>query len=189
MVTLCHPKDAGCELSFLLSASNMHFMDPLHAHSVFFSDPLYGFWYRYPKVNDSIVNCGVGRKTKFLRTEENNFLDSVEVYGFYGQIGPVYLFSDAISPEHVQGIYSLGPSYMYSFLDNEASLFHDELLRSGVLDARDGLTSKIVFGLNAQVFLLFIDHLISEDSSYFKKLKTVPTKNRNSKQLALLSGQ
>ncbi|GJU06967.1 BEACH domain-containing protein B isoform X1 [Tanacetum coccineum] len=45
------------------------------------------------------------------------------------------------------------PSYMYSFLDNEMAISGDNLLPSGVLDAKDGLASKIVFGLNAQVFL------------------------------------
>ena len=70
---------------------------------------------------------------------------------FCGQIGPLYLFNDAISPDQVQGIYSLGPSYMYSFLDNEAVPSSDNLVPSGILDAKDGLASKIIFGINAQV--------------------------------------
>ncbi|CAK7347274.1 unnamed protein product [Dovyalis caffra] len=83
--------------------------------------------------------------------EEESSLDSIQdFFSFHGQIGPVYLFGDAISPEQVQGIYSLGPSYMYSFLDNEATPFYDSSLPSGILDAKDGLASKIIFGLNAQ---------------------------------------
>lgn len=70
---------------------------------------------------------------------------------FFGQIGPVYLFNDAISSEQVQSIYSLGPSYMYSFLDNEALPLSGDKLPSGILDAKDGLASRIIFGLNAQV--------------------------------------
>lgn len=77
---------------------------------------------------------------------------------FHGQIGPVYFLNDAITPEQVQGIYSLGPSYMYSFLDNEAAPSNDNLVTSGILDVKDGLASKIIFGLNAQV--LYAQQLI-----------------------------
>ncbi|KAK6116093.1 hypothetical protein DH2020_008362 [Rehmannia glutinosa] len=58
--------------------------------------------------------------------------------------------SDAISSELVQGICFLGPSYMYYFLDNEISVYVDNFLSGGVLEAKDGLASKIIFGLNAQ---------------------------------------
>lgn len=51
------------------------------------------------------------------------------------------------------GIYSLGPSYMYSFLDNEYALSSDNPLPGGIFDAKDGLAPKIIFGLNAQVLL------------------------------------
>lgn len=63
------------------------------------------------------------------------------------------MFSEPISSEQVQGIYSLGPSYMYSFLDNEMAFRSDNPLPGGILDAKDGLASKITFGLNAQVLL------------------------------------
>lgn len=76
---------------------------------------------------------------------------------FSGQIGPVYLLNDAISSEQVQSIYSLGPSYMYSFLDNEALPLSGDKLPGGILDAKDGLASRIIFGLNAQV-LFFISY-------------------------------
>ncbi|MED6165352.1 hypothetical protein PIB30_098747, partial [Stylosanthes scabra] len=49
-----------------------------------------------------------------------------------------------------ESIYSLGPSYMYSFLDNEALPLCGDKLPSGILDVKDGLASKIIFGLNAQ---------------------------------------
>lgn len=71
-------------------------------------------------------------------------------------MGPVYLFNDVITPEQVQGVYTLGPSYMCSFLDNEVAVSRDGPLPGGVLDTKDGLASKIIFGLNAQVFFVIV---------------------------------
>ncbi|KAK2659945.1 hypothetical protein Ddye_006478 [Dipteronia dyeriana] len=106
---------------------------------------------RYAKVNELLTNSSIGTKFKMLQSEGDIVFDCVQdSVPFFGQIGPVYLFSDAISSEQVQGIHSLGPSYMYSFLDNEAASFYDNPLPSGILDAKDGLASKIIFGLNAQ---------------------------------------
>lgn len=106
---------------------------------------------RYAKVNELLTSSSIGMKINSPQNEEEIFPDSIrDFFSFHGQIGPVYLFSDAISSEQVQGIYSLGPSYMYSFLDNEATPFYDSSLPSGILDAKDGLSSKIIFGLNAQ---------------------------------------
>lgn len=79
---------------------------------------------------------------------------------FFGQIGPVYLFNDAMSPDQVRGIYSLGPSYMYSFLDNEAVPSSDNLVPSGILDIKDGLASRIIFGINAQVLFVSVLFLL-----------------------------
>ncbi|KAJ8762560.1 hypothetical protein K2173_007999 [Erythroxylum novogranatense] len=106
---------------------------------------------RYPKVNEFLTSCIIGMKIDLSQNEETSTFETIQdIFPFHGQIGPVYLFSDAISSEQVQGIYSLGPSYMYSFLDNEATPFHDIPLPSDVLDSKDGLASKIIFGLNAQ---------------------------------------
>lgn len=106
---------------------------------------------RYAKVNELLTSSSIGMKINLPHNEEEIFPDSIrDFFSFHGQIGPVYLFSDAISSEQVQGIYSLGPSYMYSFLDNEATPFYDSSLPSGILDSKDGLSSKIIFGLNAQ---------------------------------------
>lgn len=111
--------------------------------------------FRYAKITELLTKCRIGTKINLPRSEEDGFLDSVqEIFSFHGQIGPVYLFCDAISSEHVQGIYSLGPSYMYSFLDNQSAPFCDNPVPSGILDVKDGLASKIVFGLSAQVFPL-----------------------------------
>ncbi|KAI4307513.1 hypothetical protein L6164_030691 [Bauhinia variegata] len=108
---------------------------------------------RYAKINESLTSCTIGAKIKMPPHEEDHAFTSESLRDsspFFGQIGPVYLFNDAISADQVQGIYSLGPSYMYSFLDNEALPLCDGKLPSGILDAKDGLASRIVFGINAQ---------------------------------------
>ncbi|GFP89566.1 beach domain-containing protein lvsc [Phtheirospermum japonicum] len=106
---------------------------------------------RYAKINEPLSSCTIGTKLYLPSYEEDNIVHPIkDSYPFLGQIGPTYLFSDAISSELVQGICFLGPSYMYYFLDNEISVYVDNFLSGGVLDAKDGLASKIVFGLNAQ---------------------------------------
>ncbi|KNA15279.1 hypothetical protein SOVF_099670 isoform A [Spinacia oleracea] len=106
---------------------------------------------RYPKVNDPLTKCAIGTKILLPFSEEENTSYSIkDISPFLGQIGPVYLFNDAITPEQVMGIYSLGPSYMYSFLDNQFSLSSDNPLPGGIFDTKDGLAPKIIFGLNAQ---------------------------------------
>ncbi|KAK4434240.1 BEACH domain-containing protein B [Sesamum alatum] len=106
---------------------------------------------RYPKVNEPLTSCTIGTKLDLPMYKDENVTHSIKnSYPFLGQIGPTYLFSDAISSELVQGIYSLGPSYMYYFLDNEISVYVDNFSSGGVSDAKDGLASKIIFGLNAQ---------------------------------------
>ncbi|XP_062026093.1 BEACH domain-containing protein B isoform X1 [Rosa rugosa] len=104
----------------------------------------------YAKVNDLLTSCTVGAKFDGPLSDDDLSSKSIrDSHPFLGQVGPVYLFNDAISSEQVQGICSLGPSYMYSFLDNEASSSNETKL-GGVLDVKDGLASKIIFGLNAQ---------------------------------------
>ncbi|CAK9186583.1 unnamed protein product [Ilex paraguariensis] len=106
---------------------------------------------RYAKVNESLTSCAIGSKINLPSYEEENAIYSgKDISPLFGQIGPVYMFSDAITSEQVQGIYSLGPSYMYSFLDGEIAVYSDSPLPGGVFDAKDGLASKIIFGLNAQ---------------------------------------
>ncbi|KAL1821830.1 hypothetical protein ACET3Z_016699 [Daucus carota] len=105
----------------------------------------------YAKVNDTQMSCTIGTKLDTPSTEDENSAHCIkESSPFFGQIGPVYMFSEPISSEQIQGIYSLGPSYMYSFLDNEIAFRSDSPLPVGILNAKDGLASKITFGLNAQ---------------------------------------
>lgn len=84
-------------------------------------------------------------------SEEPGMLGFQSTYPFTGQMGPVYAFSDTLTPEQIKGIYSLGPSYMYSFVGDQSLLSTDDLLLNGILSTREGLSSKIIFGLNAQV--------------------------------------
>ncbi|XP_057532553.1 BEACH domain-containing protein B isoform X2 [Amaranthus tricolor] len=106
---------------------------------------------RYPKVHDPLTKCAIGAKILLpFNDEENASVSTKDISPFLGQVGPIYLFNDAITLEQVVGIYSLGPSYMYSFLDNDYALSSDNPLPGGIFDAKDGLAPKIVFGLNAQ---------------------------------------
>ncbi|KAI3726569.1 hypothetical protein L1987_66367 [Smallanthus sonchifolius] len=104
----------------------------------------------YPKVYEPLTSCMIGASILHSSEEDGVSSSIKESYSFFGQIGPLYLFSDVLTSEQVQGIFLLGPSYMYSFLDNEFVASGDNPLPAGVLDARDGLASKIIFGLNAQ---------------------------------------
>lgn len=109
---------------------------------------------RYPKISEPLTTCTIGAELKQSMYEDENAMHyNKDTLPFCGQIGPTYLFSDAISADLVRGICSLGPSYMYCFLDNEISVYMDNFLSGGVLDAKDGLASKIIFGLNAQVLM------------------------------------
>lgn len=136
---------------------------------------LYAF-VRYAKVNEPLTSCMIGSKIKMPNFEDHTITsESIrDSSSFFGQIGPVYLYNDAITGEQVQSIYSLGPSYMYSFLDNEALQLCGDKLPSGILDAKDGLASKIIFGFNAQVIMHFFiedvyinQNLCSPDTNRF----------------------
>jgi len=115
------------------------------------------YWSRYAKVNEVLTCCTVGTRLNLpLAEEEIVVYNTKESSSFLGQMGPVYMFSDALTSEQVKGIYSLGPSYMYSFLDDEVALRSENPLPGGIFDTKDGLASKIIFGLNAQVLSMFI---------------------------------
>nr|KJB29367.1 hypothetical protein B456_005G097000 [Gossypium raimondii]KJB29368.1 hypothetical protein B456_005G097000 [Gossypium raimondii] len=106
---------------------------------------------RYAKVSEILTSCSIGTKIVLPRHEEDDPVETIQdSFPFLGQIGPLYLFGDAISSEQVKAVHSLGPSYMYSFLDSETTAFGDNPMPSGILGTKDGLASKIVFGLNAQ---------------------------------------
>lgn len=104
---------------------------------------------RYAKVNEVMTRCSLGTELMPIG-EEPTSLGFEGTFAFTGQMGPVYAFSDALSAEQIRGIYNLGPSYMYSFLGDQNLLMNNDSLYKGILDARDGISSKMIFGLNAQ---------------------------------------
>ena len=108
-------------------------------------------------MSELLTNCTIGTKILLPFGEEDNVSYSTkDISPFFGQIGPVYLFNDAITPEQVQGVFSLGPSYMHSFLDNESPLSSDGPFPGGIFDAKDGLAPKMILGLNAQVLFMLM---------------------------------
>lgn len=119
--------------------------------------PIY-FVCRYAKIGEVLTCCSIGTKILPIPVGDE---DTTSIFGdsicLHGQLGPIYLFADAISHEQVKGVSSLGPSYMYSFLDSEDCLNFNTYVSNIVFDAKDGLASKIICGLNAQVrfFLAF----------------------------------
>uniref|UniRef100_J3L9U4 BEACH domain-containing protein n=2 Tax=Oryza brachyantha TaxID=4533 RepID=J3L9U4_ORYBR len=104
---------------------------------------------RWAKVNEVMTRCSIGTDLMPIG-EEPTSLGFESTSAFVGQMGPVYAFSDTLSSEQIKGIYNLGPSYMYSFLGDQNLLMSDDTLYKGILDARDGISSKMIFGLNAQ---------------------------------------
>ncbi|KAK2977991.1 hypothetical protein RJ640_023529 [Escallonia rubra] len=128
---------------------------------------------RYAKVSEPLTSCSIGTNINLNSYDEEAAMYSIKDSSpFCGQIGPVYMFCDSITSEQVLGIYSLGPSYMYSFLDSENAVYSENPLPGGILDAKDGLASKIIFGLNAQACngrMLFnvsplVDHALDKNS-------------------------
>lgn len=99
-----------------------------------------------------MTRCTIGRENT-PSIEGSDQVNFEKACAFIGQMGPVYMFSDNLTLEQIKGIHSLGPSYMYSFLGDEVPLASNSSLYDGILDAKDGLSSKIIFGLNAQVFV------------------------------------
>uniref|UniRef100_A0A162A6C6 BEACH domain-containing protein n=1 Tax=Daucus carota subsp. sativus TaxID=79200 RepID=A0A162A6C6_DAUCS len=105
----------------------------------------------YAKINDTLTSSSIGTKVDLHSNDDENTVACInESSPFLGQIGPIYMFNEPLSPEQVKGMYVLGPSYMYSFLDNEKAFQSDNPVPGRIFDARDGLASKLTFGINAQ---------------------------------------
>ncbi|KAJ1260421.1 hypothetical protein BS78_10G231000 [Paspalum vaginatum] len=125
----------------------------------------------YAKVNEVMTHCTIGTELMPVG-EEPISIGFEKTFAFSGQMGPVYVFSDALSPEQVKGIYFLGPSYMYSF-------HGDDSLYRGILDARDGLSSKIIFGFNAQA---------SDGRSLFSVSSALDNADKNTFEATIIGG-
>ncbi|CAD6338666.1 unnamed protein product [Miscanthus lutarioriparius] len=124
----------------------------------------------YAKFNEAMTHCTIGTELMPVG-DESISIGFEKTFAFTGQMGPVYVFSDALSSEQVKGIYFLGPSYMYSF--------HGDDCYRGILDARDGLSSKIIFGFNAQA---------SEGRSLFSVSSALNSADRNTFEATIMRG-
>ncbi|CAN6454099.1 unnamed protein product [Victoria cruziana] len=104
----------------------------------------------YAKVSEMLMQCTIGKAIILLKEDDDNASPKRDLWPLHGQLGPVYSFSDAISSDQVKSIYTLGPTYMYSFVGNEFSTASGIFSQNGVQDAKDSLASKLIFGFNAQ---------------------------------------
>ncbi|KAH9551888.1 hypothetical protein CY35_09G037400 [Sphagnum magellanicum] len=109
---------------------------------------------RYPKMNDNLSHFTVGTSSPLLaaakESDSGETLSSKWSSAFCGQLGPLYLFEDAMSPDQVMAVYSLGANYMYAFLPSEVGCVPENVSTQSVIDSKDGLASKMIFGFNAQ---------------------------------------
>uniref|UniRef100_A0A0E0GD47 BEACH domain-containing protein n=1 Tax=Oryza nivara TaxID=4536 RepID=A0A0E0GD47_ORYNI len=122
-------------------------------------------------MNEAMTHCTIG--TKLMPVGEQPISIGYErTFAFTGQMGPIYVFSDALSSEQIKGIYNLGPSYMYSF-------HGDDSLYRGILDARDGISSKIIFGFNAQA---------SDSRSLFSVSSALDSADRSTFEATIMGG-
>uniref|UniRef100_A0A0D9WT97 BEACH domain-containing protein n=1 Tax=Leersia perrieri TaxID=77586 RepID=A0A0D9WT97_9ORYZ len=122
-------------------------------------------------MNEAMTHSHIG--TKLMPVGEQPISIGYErTFAFTGQMGPIYVFSDALSSEQIKGIYNLGPSYMYSF-------HGDDSLYRGILDARDGISSKIIFGFNAQA---------SDGRSLFSVSSALDSADRSTFEATIMGG-
>ena len=103
----------------------------------------------YPKVLEPITSCSFASSCPLPGDHHRGRVASM-ASAFRGQMGPIYFFDDALSPAQVDGIYQLGPSYMYSFLPGESGLPRDGQAAQVLSEGKEGLSTKIVLSYNAQ---------------------------------------
>ncbi|EFJ19512.1 hypothetical protein SELMODRAFT_110788, partial [Selaginella moellendorffii] len=99
------------------------------------------YTFRYPKVYDP-VSCTIGANA--TADQSSGFFSPL-----CGQLGPVYLFDDVLTPGQVEGVFMLGAGYMYSFLPSEAGCIPANMSDSSLSSSKEGLSSKMIFGYNA----------------------------------------
>ena len=105
---------------------------------------------RYPKFSEPLSRCSVGGVSPLLTSE--GFIDKGKFsLPFCGQLGPIYFFDDSLSSNQIMEIFQAGPGYMYSFLPTEVGCLPENIASNSIFDMKDGLSSKLIFGFNAQV--------------------------------------
>lgn len=117
-------------------------------------------------MSELLTRCTIGASAPLSIADGNDTykLSGICTAPFCGQLGPLYLFDDAMSAEQVTGVFSLGPGYMYSFLPSEVGYVPENILTDSIINDKDGLAFKMVFGYNAQVSstLLFFFGILNE---------------------------
>ncbi|MCO5595749.1 hypothetical protein L7F22_049797 [Adiantum nelumboides] len=104
---------------------------------------------RYPKLNEAL-NKGTIGACSHVSIPEGVSVDVMFSSPFCGQLGPIYLFDESLSPDHIAAMFKAGSGYMYAFLPTEAGCIPDTLTGNSIFDAKEGLASKVIFGFNAQ---------------------------------------
>lgn len=142
------------------------------------------FLCRYPKVGEVLTRCTIGASVSVTTVDGIGFSKISGRYAaaFCGQLGPIYLFDDAMSAEQAKGVFSLGPDYMYSFLPSEVGYVPENISTDSIINEKDGLAFKMVFGYNAQVW----KRIFTISNHLWKECFTVLT-NVSYCQLGLIS--
>ena len=100
-----------------------------------------------------MTRCTIGASVSITTADGIGFnkISGRHAAAFCGQLGAIYLFDDAMSSEQAKGVFSLGPDYMYSFLPSEVGYVPENMSTDSIINEKDGLAFKMVFGYNAQV--------------------------------------
>lgn len=106
---------------------------------------------RYPKIYEPMNKSTLGTLS-LEGVADDTKLSSP----FCGQLGPVYLFDDSLSQDQIMAIFQAGSAYMYSFLSSEVGCIPESIASNSIFDLKEGLSSKVVFGFNAQVSKRFL---------------------------------
>lgn len=114
----------------------------------------------YPKILEPLSRCDFATAVEFPALPDGSYILNYSPNGpvralsaaFRGQLGPIYVFEDVVTGTQMEGIYLLGPSYMYSFSGSEFSQLPQLLTAHNLTDTKEGvgLSSKIMASYNAQ---------------------------------------
>lgn len=99
---------------------------------------------KYPVITEQLTHCYIG-------TDDKDSLNALA-----GQLGPIYMFSDALTLRHVQIMYNLDPGYMSPFSDDAIPSQESRpstsrnSRRAGFRQLKTGLSSRIFLAYNAK---------------------------------------
>eukprot|EP00898_Chlorokybus_atmophyticus_P002244 jgi/Chlat1/301/Chrsp1S08783 len=96
---------------------------------------------RYPRVAENTASGSFGAGWDMLNLRQ---------LPFAGQLGPLYLFEDALSDKQLQAVFRLGPEYMYSFLPHEIGHVTKPAAGRALHEGKDALSGKVVLSFNAR---------------------------------------